>query len=72
MKNRILSIALCLFVSGFVDPGTLSSYNPNIQPGGLRYVDLTKAPFNVTARKILTYLTEDGATYKQILHIKNN
>jgi SAM-dependent methyltransferase len=44
----------CL-ITNEVDPKTLSSDNKNIKVGLTRPIDLSKAPFNVSGTKILTY-----------------
>ena len=58
----------CIFIND-VDPVTLSSNNENISLGGYRYLDPTKSPFNLTGKKVLTYIS--GDVTKQILHVQS-
>lgn len=44
----------CL-ITNFVDRRTLSSSNPNIKTGHFHYIDLSKAPFNLTGEKVLNF-----------------
>ncbi len=58
----------CL-ITNDVDPRTLTSSNPDIQSGGYRQVDLTKPPFFLMGKKVLTF--ESAYNRKQVLFIKN-
>jgi len=51
-----------------VNPSTLSAKNRDIEPGQFRELDLTRAPFNVAATKVLTYW--DGGAMEQVLYIR--
>lgn len=62
----------CL-ITNDVDMDTLSSSNAEINTGWWHTLDLTKPPFNVNGRKVLTFPVpfENPITVKQILYIKN-
>ncbi len=76
LPNEIIALFLpqlsrykhCL-ITNCVNPDSLTSDNPNIFPGHYRLLDLTKPPFNIPGRKILTFIA--GSTTKQVLYIYN-
>jgi len=57
----------CLFTD-YVDPITLSSYNRDIVCGWLRFIDLTKPPFNLKGEKVFIFVAYSP---KQTLYIRN-
>ncbi|HLL22573.1 MAG TPA: class I SAM-dependent methyltransferase [Kofleriaceae bacterium] len=56
-----------LLING-VHRTTLSANNADIGPGGYRYLDITKAPFNVKGDKVLTY-RDDAGSMHQVVYI---
>jgi SAM-dependent methyltransferase len=59
----------CL-ITNDIDPTTFTSMNYDIELAGhWRTIDLTTAPFNIKAKKILTYLTHSN-NMKQVLLIE--
>ena len=62
----------CL-ITNDVDPVSLTSNNPNIPSGSYRPIDLTKPPFNLSGKKILTYISyePDVDVTKQVLYINH-
>ncbi len=58
----------CLIIND-VDPISFTSSNPDTYASNLRFVDLTKPPFQVKGEKILTFTC--GGTTKQVLLIRH-
>jgi glycosyltransferase involved in cell wall biosynthesis len=68
LLSQLKKFKHCLIVND-VDPDSLTGNNWNIPLGGLRDLDLTKSPFNIKGKKILTFVC--GGVTKQVLYIKN-
>jgi SAM-dependent methyltransferase len=67
LLKQIYKFKHCLFTD-YVDPRTLSSRNPDITSGYYHPIDLTKPPFNLQGKKVLTF-NAIGAP-KQTFHIE--
>lgn len=65
--QQLSKFKYCL-ITNDVNKNTQSSRNSDICTGGYRTLDLTRAPFFVKARKVLTYAS--GSGLKQILLIE--
>lgn len=59
----------CL-ITNDVDPNTLTGDNIDIIRGSERSIDLSKSPFDLIGKKVLTYST--GQTVKQVFLIENH
>ena len=59
----------CL-VTNEVDRHSLTSNNVDIKPGGCRTIDLTRAPFNIRGKKLLSYSPQNFEMH-QVLLIEN-
>lgn len=60
----------CL-ITNETDRKSLSSNNPDIEVGDCRALDLTKPPFNVNGKKVLTYIPKNEFGVHQVLLIEN-
>jgi 2-polyprenyl-3-methyl-5-hydroxy-6-metoxy-1,4-benzoquinol methylase len=56
-----------VLIMSSVNDRTLTGKNDDIEPGGFRTLDITRAPFNVPAAKMLTYW--DGGNMQQVVHV---
>lgn len=58
----------CILVND-VDPRTLTAENVDIPNGSFHFLDLTKPPFNLPARKVMHYVC--GGSLKEVLLLEN-
>lgn len=59
-----------ILIVNTVDPKTLTADNRDIEPGGFRFLDITKPPFSVRATKMLTFL--DDPNMQQVLYFNGH
>jgi hypothetical protein len=66
--KKLKNFKNCL-ICNEIDIKILSRMNQNIKYGSYRNIDLSKPPFNVEGKKVLTY--KDGNFMSQVFYIKN-
>lgn len=54
-----------------VEPGSLTSTNPDIERGSCRPLDISKPPFSVPGRRVSIYVTDGGTVLKHVYLVTN-